>query len=60
MFDDRFYAPRSRDRIEAHQEEAARLRELAKEATTPAIRLQLKSRAQEHTDLAKAEMAPTG
>lgn len=59
MLDDRFYAPRARDRIEAHQEEAARLLELAKEATTPAIRLQLENRAQEHADLAKAGMAPT-
>ena len=52
MIDDRFNAPRARDRIEAHREEATRLQALARQATTPRMRQHLEARAQEHWEMA--------
>jgi hypothetical protein len=52
MVDERFNAPRARDRIDAHREEAERLQNLAKQATTPRVKEHLEERAREHWELA--------
>ena len=53
--DDRFKARWWKERVEAHRDEAGRLAALAAQATTPAIRQSLLSRAREHQAQAEAE-----